>query len=103
MEKLQPHSDGQYRGVGRQLWFPYPVLKVPVPSIQREMMVALVDLTDITHTVLNFVLPSLNEDNVQQELGDAMRIYETMQAWQEGLPESLEPEFGDVAHVYLLQ
>ena len=65
---------------------------------------ALADLTDIAHTVLGFVLPSLEKGSDEKpELEDAMRIYETLQTWQETLPENLQPEFGEVAHVYLLQ
>ena len=103
IEFLQAESMDQPSTMATDMWFPYPVLQVPVAAIQRELMVAMVHLTDITHTVLNLVLPSLSEDNEERKLEDAMKIYETMQAWQEELPERLQPEFGNLPHVYLLQ
>ena len=103
IELLQAESNGKPPTMVTDMWFPYPVLKVPIPSIQREFMIAMVHLADITQTVLKFVLPSLSEGNEERKLKDAMEIYETIQAWQEDLPERLQPEFGDVAHVYLLQ
>ena len=103
IEFLKVEPKNKTPTIGTNLWFPYPELRVPVASIQRELMAAMVNLADITQTVLKFVLPSESGPNEERKVEDAMEIYETMQVWQEDLPERLQPEFGTVAHVYLLQ
>lgn len=101
---------GKYRNkdAGTHLWYPYPDVVKPIPSLRHESLLAKSELTDILHEMMVFldgplkpgVQVSPSETN---RLREAMHIYDKFAKWKESLPESLSAHGSVVPHVLLLR
>jgi len=84
-------------------WYPYPLLQPSRPALRQELLSAQIALAALIDEILLYVLPSSDDGTAESEVWGALKTYEKLLSWKQGLPDAISSDHEDVAHVLLLQ